>query len=218
MIDVLADPVAWVEARRATLTPVRFGVLVALARRAAAREGDARRRLVARLETLASAALAGGAAAPAAVSPSAGLLALAQLVDRLDRPHLPPAAGPTPTSGAPAVYGARGVPARSRTALPKPLKSVVAFQGTWSRLRVDQRLRQALAQVPAQAGPLNSAHLVNRALQALHGLSPAYLDAFMAHVDALQWLAQATGEGAAPPRVEAAPAARKTPSRPARKR
>jgi hypothetical protein len=39
--------------------------------------------------------------------------------------------------------------------------------------------------VPAQAGPLNSAQVVHRALQTLHRLSPAYLDAFIAHIDTL---------------------------------
>ena len=54
-----------------------------------------------------------------------------------------------------------------------------AFKGTWARLRAEQRLRQALAQVPAMAGPLNSSHVINRTLQAMRDLSPEYLDAFM---------------------------------------
>ena len=60
-------------------------------------------------------------------------------------------------------------------------------------MRADQRLRQALAQVPAAAGPLNSSQVVNRALQAMRELAPAYLDAFMSHVDTLLWLEQASG-------------------------
>ena len=70
---------------------------------------------------------------------------------------------------------------------------MTAFKGTWSRLRAEQRLRQALAQVPAMAGPLNSSHVINRTLQAMRDLSPEYLDAFMLHVDTLLWLEHASG-------------------------
>lgn len=173
------DPVAHVDACRTRLGPVRHRVLAALARRAAASDGEVRRQLLARLDTLLARDVE---TVPAAVaSPGTALAELTVLVDRLDHAH--------------GDAASRVAAPRSRTALPKPLKSVAAFQGTWSRLRVEQRLRQALAQVPAQAGPLNSAHIVSRALQTLHDLSPAYLDAFMAHVDALQWLEQASGGG-----------------------
>ena len=87
-------------------------------------------------------------------------------------------------------------PAPSLTSLPvvaRPLRAVAAFKGTWSRLRAEQRLRQALAEVPAQAGPLNSSHVVHRALQTMHALSPEYLDAFMSHIDTLLALEQASG-------------------------
>lgn len=133
------------------------------------------------------------------------LAGLSELVDRLGR-------APTPL-GAP-----RQPEALSRAATPQPLKAVAAFEGTWSRLRVEHRLRQALAQVPASAGPLNSAHLVNRALLAMRDLSPEYLDAFMSHIDTLQWLEQASGAGDLTPRT-ATPteAKRRTGTRVARK-
>jgi hypothetical protein len=86
---------------------------------------------------------------------------------------------------------------------PASLRSVAAFKGTWSRLRTEQRLRQALDQVPAMAGPLNSSHLVSRALRAMHDLSPDYLDAFMSHIDTLLWLEQASGGDLAPRRATA---------------
>lgn len=73
--------------------------------------------------------------------------------------------------------------------------AMAAFHGTWSRLRTQQRLRQALDVVPQQAGPLHSAQLVHRALQALHGLSPAYLEATLSHLDTLLWLDAASGAG-----------------------
>lgn len=122
---------------------------------------------------------------------SPALAGLSALVDRLGRAPATPAAS---TLDAPPL---------------KPLKAVASFQGTWSRLRVEQRLREALAQVPAEAGPLNSSHLVNRALQTLRDLSPAYLDAFMAHVDTLQWMELSSGAGDLTPRAAPTDAAHK---------
>ena len=117
------------------------------------------------------------------------LAGLSALVDRLGRV-------PAPTSA-------------SAGAATPPLRSVSAFKDTWSRLRAEQRLRQALAGVPAQAGPLNSSHVVHRALQALHDLSPAYLDAFIAYIDTLLALDDASGGQDRPTR--AAPAKRRGP-------
>ena len=126
--------------------------------------------------------------------PSKGLAALRALVDRLGR--------------APALPSSAAVPL-SRTVSPPPLKAVSAFQGTWSRMRAEQRLRQVLAHVPASAGPLNSSHLVNRALQAIRDVSPEYLDAFMSHIDTLQWLEQTIDAADPVPRKPAARAPRK---------
>jgi hypothetical protein len=111
------------------------------------------------------------------------LAGLSELVDRLGR---------TPQRPAATLSGA---------APPRPLKAVASFKGTWSRLRAEHRLREALAQVPASAGPLNSSHLVNQALQAMRELSPQYLDAFMSHIDTLQWIEQASGAGDLAPRA-----------------
>ena len=65
------------------------------------------------------------------------------------------------------------------------------FQRTWSRLSADQRLAQSRASLPENAGPLNSHHLVHRALTLMRQLSPDYLERFVGYVDALQWLEQA---------------------------
>lgn len=70
------------------------------------------------------------------------------------------------------------------------LAAVRRFRGTWSRLSAEERLRQTLAQVPPQAGPLNALHLLHRALVGMHGISPEYLQHFVAQVDALLWLEQ----------------------------
>ena len=70
-------------------------------------------------------------------------------------------------------------------AAPGELKAVHQDRGTWSRLHVQHRLVQALAQVPAQAGPLNTEHLLHQALTLMQGTSPGYLQHFMVHVEAL---------------------------------
>jgi hypothetical protein len=219
------DPLAAVAACRtdggAERDPVRFRVIEALARRAVAQQGLARQVLSQRVEQLVRQLMQqdvqppeAGGVGPAA--PSAGLLELGALVDRLGRtPGSASAAVATP-----ARQGGAAVASRLRPA-PPPLKAVASHPATWQRLRAQQRVRQALAQVPAKAGPLNSSHVVHRALATLHGLSPAYLDAFMAHVDTLLWLEQASG--AADPSARPAPRAAAKPAtkvvaRPARPR
>ena len=85
---------------------------------------------------------------------------------------------------------AAGGGAAAQAAAPRELASVQRFRGTWSRLSADERLRQTLAQVPPQAGPLNSLHLLHRALVGMQDIAPDYLQHFVAHVDALLWLEQ----------------------------
>jgi hypothetical protein len=171
--------------------PVGLAVIEAMARRAAAQQGPAREWLLQRVAQLQAARDAAAPAAPpahgAAAAPTA-LAALRELVDRLGR-RSPGATGPTG-------------PGLAHEA--PPLKAVTAFKGTWTRLRAEQRLRQALAQVPAKAGPLHSAQVVHRTLLAIQGLSPAYLDAFMAQVDTLLALESALPE--LKPRPPAPPA------------
>lgn len=199
------DPLVMVEAWKAsgpsTPDPVVLAVVESLARRAAAMPDEAVRQwLVQRMQArMASPGLQ--PALPAASTgtvPRPGLTALGDLIDRLGRTPTQAPAAPSPPAGRHAAPAA----ARGRPAAPAPvaLKAVTAFQGTWSRLRAEQRLRQALAQVPAMAGPLNSLQVVHRALQAMQALSPAYLDAFLAHVDGLIALEQAAGTSEPVPR------------------
>ncbi|GHA75294.1 hypothetical protein GCM10007067_10510 [Lysobacter bugurensis] len=54
--------------------------------------------------------------------------------------------------------------------------------------RAESQLREALEEAPENAGPLNSASLVHRALTLMREVSPEYLAPFMAYVDALAWL------------------------------
>ena len=188
--DPVAAVAAWRAQAAAPVDAVGFAVLEALARRAQAQQGEVRRRLVLRIEALRTEQAASGtaarSAAPLRVEQAARrtvLSGLSEQIDRLGRsPKKRAAIGPAPSVEAARVAGERPAPRHD---------AVSAFQGTWLRLRAEQRLRQAQAQVPAMAGPLNSSHLVNRALRAMHDLSPAYLDAFLSSVDTLLWLEQA---------------------------
>ena len=104
--------------------------------------------------------------------------ALAELVAHAARQKTAPVldASPRPREAAPA----------------KPAADTRAFfERTWSRLSADQRLAQSRATLPDNAGPLNSHHLVHRALVLMRELSPEYLERFVGYVDALQWLEQA---------------------------
>lgn len=80
------------------------------------------------------------------------------------------------------------------------LRSAHAFRDTWSRLRAEDDVAQAVQRGPENAGPLNSHMLVLRTLGLLSELSPDYLRRFMAHADTLLWLDDATT------RLKAAPA------------
>jgi len=210
------DPIDAIERWRAQNTApvdaVGLAVVEALARRAQAHQGEARELLMQRIdERLAQLATARLPTPQADAAPRAPevrrtvLTGLSELIDRLGRPTAqrssPP---PSPRKGPVRQNAAPVTVPVSDTTSSEPRNAVTAFKDTWSRLRAAQRLRQSLAQVPAMAGPLNSSHVMNRTLQAMHDLSPEYLDAFMLHVDTLLWLEQATG-GALPLRA-AAPA------------
>jgi hypothetical protein len=71
------------------------------------------------------------------------------------------------------------------------------FQRLWSRVRTESQLRQSLAPVPENAGPLNSSALVHRALGVMRDVSPGYLQHFLGYVDDLAWM-ERVGERGAP--------------------
>ena len=184
--------------------PVRFRHIEALQRRAAAHQGETRRLLDARLarlmSTCAQAVAQASTAAPKLRNQAPTRSALAEL---LAHP-----AGPT------ADAGQRTPHAHA----PNELKTVRYFRSTWSRLRVDQQMVQALAGVPDQAGPLNTQRLLHQALTLMRQASPDYTQRFMAQVEALLWLEQA-GEMAMPARKgQNAPVAKQGPARGARRR
>lgn len=189
--DVGPTIAAWRTSGADRIGPVRFRFIEALARRAAAHDGDVRRLLDDKLAV----AVAGYAAAVAQASAADGhshhddrdehpatRSALGELVDHIAR------AAPLPGSDAPAARV-------SASPTPPELKALSYFRSTWAKLNTEQRLSQSLARLPDNAGPLNSHHLVHRSLTLMRDLSPGYLDKFMAYVDALLWLDQVSSAG-----------------------
>ena len=89
---------------------------------------------------------------------------------------------------------------------PSDLDETLSYlRNTWSRLSAERRLTQSLATVPGNAGPLNSHHLMHRALTVMRELSPGYMSRFVSYADTLLWLDQAQN----------APSARSSVKRPA---
>ncbi|WP_155628848.1 DUF2894 domain-containing protein [Burkholderia stagnalis] len=178
---------AWREQGADRLDPVRFHLMDALARRAAGHDGDARRLLDARLATL----LAGYADIVERGAPNAADVGI---------PPGEPARG-EPAPGEPA----RGALAALVTQLARDAQAdragidpamIEFFRETWSKVRTEKQYRQALDQVPRNAGPLNSSSLVHRSLSLMRDLSPGYLQQFLSYVDALSWLEDLMGGGA----------------------
>lgn len=180
--------------------PARFRFLEALARRRETYHGTARQRLDARLagalaDFATRLAEAGCAAAATTAAPGAAVPPLA-----VAAPRPQGESPPTPlaellrelsTRAAPAPDPITVVPADA-SPLPE-LKSLDYFRDSWSQLSIDQQFALAMAQVPDNAGPLNSHLLILRALQRMHEISPDYLRRFIAYADTLVWLDQATG-------------------------
>ncbi|MBS1157762.1 MAG: hypothetical protein H6R15_181 [Proteobacteria bacterium] len=91
---------------------------------------------------------------------------------------------PAAPAGIPALGASQVIQA------PGELKALSYFRSTWSQLNVEQQLAQALAQAPANAGPLNSHRLALQALTQMRDISPDYLKHFMSYIDTLFWLDQ----------------------------
>lgn len=91
----------------------------------------------------------------------------------------PEVQGRVPSPGERPVTEARG-----------ELKTLSYFRSTWSQLSVEQQLAQALAELPENAGPLNSHRLVLQAMKQMRDISPDYLQRFMSYIETLFWLDQ----------------------------
>ncbi|WP_296554702.1 DUF2894 domain-containing protein [Pigmentiphaga sp.] len=187
--DAVTDAAALLDAWRGQgaerVDPLRFHFIEALARRVPGHEGEARRILDAKLaDALAGyardVAQAAGSAGPVAPSePADGLTTLVELLS---------------ANGAALQDGAGD------------MAVLDYFRGLWAELRVGRELRQALENVPENAGPLNSLHLVHQSLMLMHDLAPGYLRHYLSYADTLSWLERMSGAdlllGAAP-RAEA---------------
>jgi len=198
-VDAAAALDAWRARGDDRFDPVRFRFIEAMAQRAAAHEGEARRLLDARLVSLMAAYRADlDKVVPELETPAQAPLhtALAELMA-----HIAQLAPLPPPTDAKAATDDDAVPSLSTA---PELKTLSYFRSTWSKLAADQRVTQSLAKVPKNAGPLNTHHLVQRALTLMRDLSPQYLQRFMAHVDALLWIEQvnAAAEAARVARTE----------------
>jgi hypothetical protein len=154
-----------------TTTAIRARLMAAMEQRGAALDGTARHTLQARLAELRALAADAPAQAPdtAPAPPAPG--PLRELLDHLAREDTP-----------------------ARTTYPD-VPALADFRQLWSALRTDSQLRQSVAHVPTDAGPLNSTALASRAIALMRELSPDYLRPFLAYVDDLAWLEQLNGTG-----------------------
>ena len=180
------------------LDPVRFAFVEALARRSALHGGAARQLLDARLaEAMADCAAhcVQRRAGPARRMPDPAARgragSLADLLRHLDPPGHSPAAL---VAGAASASSTPLVPAQ-----PAELKAWRQFRQTWARLSVDRQLLRSQAQLPPNPGPLNSQLLALRSLQLMQHIAPGYLQAFVAQVEVLLWLDQASPSPAPAP-------------------
>jgi len=177
---------AWRERGADRLDPVRFRFIEALDRRAAGHSGEARRILDDRLSKLLEAyagdleSAASRAAATSPGEPARG--ALAELIDYMA------SQAPSDSDGPPAVPRPSSYP---------ELEMLDYFREIWTKLSTERQFRQSLAQVPGNAGPLNSSSLVHRSLSLMRKLSPGYLQQFLSYVDALSWMEQMNGGASA---------------------
>ncbi len=79
--------------------------------------------------------------------------------------------------------------------LPPENPRVRQFRQQLRKISVQKQVRQAIAQAPHNAGPINSHMLVLRALAWMQEISPDYLNRFMTHLDTLLCL-EATEQAA----------------------
>lgn len=150
---------AWREHGDARVNGMRFRVIEALARRTSQQEGETRRVLEARLSTL---------------------------LDAQDLPRTRDAA-PEASARSPLadLIDEMNVRAQAHHA---PSVLLDELRAVWSTVSAEKRLRESLAQVPKNAGPLNSSSLVHRSLSLMREVSPDYLQHFLGYIDALSWM------------------------------
>lgn len=195
---------------------VRFRFIEAMARRAAGFSGETRRVLedrlavaIAHYRTLLD-ALDALASSPAQTGSETGgnadddVIATSAISATSDTPAAPPG-----TDSLAALTRAFAERSAQRPALSKPVVVANAaptsaagrgeavagdaglldyFRDAWSKISAERQMHASLAQAPENAGPLNSSHLVHRALTLMHDVSPDYLREFLRYANALSWL------------------------------
>ncbi len=205
--QVQARLAAWRERGEDRLDPVRFYAIEALARRAALQHGATRRLLDDRLAKLLL-AYQGRIEASACTLAARGVAGTVDIADGTIDASTPDASvkmgqsiqsdGPTPGRlAALLVYIASQSPDQGSSAGPGDISQAGAhpelaaidyFRNTWARVGANRQLRQSRAQVPDNAGPLNSSNLAHRSLALMQNLSPGYLHHFLSYIDALSWM------------------------------
>jgi len=175
---------------------VRFQRIIALERRAATQEGEVRRLLDERLAQLVNACAEdlGTTITPPDTRPRS---ALAELIGHIASRA---AQDSEPASDAAAL------------AVPSDTSIFADIRQVCAEVRTESQLRQALADAPADAGPLNSAILVHRALTRMRDLSPDYLEHFVAYVDALSALEPICARNMPAPNSKANPTGSRKPA------
>ncbi|WP_042297580.1 DUF2894 domain-containing protein [Paraburkholderia bannensis] len=169
---------AWRAQGADRVDPVAFATLDAMEKRAQALEGAVRDVLDARIDTRLAAyaqQIEAGSPAPKPADNAPANDAFASLIDAMSR--------------------------ETRDGAPTALLDY--FRDVWQKVSADQQVQQSRDQVPKNAGPLNSSHLVHRALFLMRDLSPRYLRQFLAYADGLAWF-EDLHAGMAPPAAQTA--------------
>ncbi|MBD9477517.1 DUF2894 domain-containing protein [Pseudoxanthomonas sp. PXM02] len=173
-LPVPAQLQAWRARGADRMDPLRFAFIDALAARAHAHAGEARRLLDARLS---------------------GLIAL--YADDLAR-WTPRTS--TSTGSPAALLRTLTTEMQARASTAATLTTALAASAghapavleearrVWTQVRTDSQLRASLHDLPADAGPLNSGMLVHRALHVMRDVAPGYLQHFIAYADTLSSL------------------------------
>lgn len=192
---------AWRAQHADQLDPVGFRFIDALERRGASHVGETRRLLDQRvsglLDAYADALLTKQRAAESASTASVPLRSpLGELLEHIT------------SSEARSKSDVHGFEATPEAAVPTQLAALEEFRHLWSAVRSDSHWQQSLAFEPADAGPLNSAALVHRAMALMRELAPGYLQHFLAYADELSWVEQ-LAQGSAGKPAPRPPTARK---------
>ncbi|WP_367352347.1 DUF2894 domain-containing protein [Achromobacter animicus] len=183
---------AWRASGADRVNPLRFHLIDALDRRAAAYDGAVRQRLDERLAGL-IAAYEGELIGAEDAAADAGAEADAETPQD--------AVSGGPLAELIAYLGSDDIrdPLGLRAAYPE-LPLLDEFRALWSRFSADRQVRQSQERVHKNAGPLNSNQLVHRALTLMREMSPGYLQQFLSYTDALMWMEQMTAAAAPAPK------------------